>query len=68
MWIPDDSFFACNALEKIILENPEPETCSVGQNLLNGTDAVITVPAEAYSSYATNYFWAIHVPRMETEK
>ena len=68
VWIPDDSFLGCIALEKIILENPEPETCSVGQNLLNGTDAVITVPAEAYSSYATNYFWAMHVPRMETEK
>lgn len=66
-WIPDEAFSGCSVLERIILNNPAPETCSVGRHLLDGSAAVITVPASAFSAYATNYFWSLYSLRMETD-
>lgn len=63
-FIPDGSFMGCSALEAIILDNPSPETCSVGQGLLDGTDALVSVPASAYSAYATSYFWSPYAVRL----
>ena len=62
--ILDDSFSGCTALERIILHNPRPEAISVGDGLLRGTDAWVQVPAAAFSSFATNYFWSRHAARL----
>lgn len=62
--IPDGSFRGCTALERIVMENPDPAACPVGQGLLEGTDAWVYVPRGAYSAYLTNYFWAVHAQRI----
>ena len=63
--IPDQAFSGCTALERIRLTNPTPSACSVGQHLLDGTDAMLAVPASAYSAYATDYFWSPYAARIE---
>lgn len=63
--IPDDAFFGCSALERILLTNPTPRACSVGQHLLDGTSAALAVPASSYSAYATDYFWSPYAARIE---
>ena len=69
--IPDDAFAGCSSLETIILLQDDPGQCTVGSGLLNGTHALVAVPAERYGSYCTNYFWSVHAARLrpiETEK
>lgn len=68
MLIEDGSFDGCVNLERIILKNEFPQTCSVGRDLLKGTNARIVVPQGAFSAYATNYFWAQHMERIEEER
>lgn len=62
--LPDGVFGDCPHLKRIELNNPSPGTCPVGRGLLEGTDALVTVPKEAFSAYATNYFWSVHVDRL----
>ena len=65
--IPDGSFRGCTALQRIVLRNSSPAGCSVGRGLLDGTDAWVWVPKEAYSIYCTNYFWSIHADRLRAD-
>ena len=62
--IADSSFSGCGALKEIILVNPSPGTCSAGQELLEGTAAVIAVPSASYSAYVTSYFWSPYASRL----
>ncbi|MCI8539484.1 MAG: leucine-rich repeat protein [Oscillospiraceae bacterium] len=62
--IEDGSFAGCTALERLTLENPNPERCPVGTGLLEGTQAMIYVPQDRLSAYCTNYFWAAHAGRI----
>ena len=62
--IPDDAFNGCSLLETIILLQDDPGQCTVGSALLNGTDAMVAVPAERYGNYCTNYFWSVHAARL----
>lgn len=62
--IPDGAFAGCSRLKTIALLQMEPEKCTVGGGLLAGCGAVITVPAEKYGVYCTNYFWAVHAARL----
>ena len=69
--IPDDAFAGCSSLKTIIVLQDDPGQCTVGSGLLNGTDAVVAVPADRYGSYCTNYFWSVHAARLrpiEAEK
>ena len=63
--IPDNAFFGCNALERIIITSHTPSACSVGKHLLDGTSADLIVPVSSYSAYATDYFWSPYAARME---
>ena len=63
--IPDGAFSGCSALETILLINPTPSACSVGQHLLDGTSAALAVPTASYSAYATDYFWSPYAARIE---
>lgn len=62
--IPDDSFAGCTALKWIVLRNGRPETVSVGEGLLRGTNARVAVPQASFSAYAANYFWSPHAARL----
>lgn len=56
--IEDKAFDGCTALRALILMQEEPECCSVGTELLTGTDALIYVPEAAATAYKLNYFWS----------
>ncbi len=58
--IADGAFSGCVALERIVLEQPKPASCRVGQDLLLGTEARIYVPAGTLSDYRTDYFWSVY--------
>lgn len=62
------SFDGCAALERLVIRNAAPERCVVGQGLLEGTECLVYVPQESYSSYQTNYFWSVHAGRIRGEK
>lgn len=62
--IENGSFAGCTALERIILQQPAPEKCSVGEQLLAGTPSMVLVPQESVGAYMTNYFWSIHASRI----
>ena len=66
--IPDGTFDGCGSLKRITMKNPAPENCSVGAELLDGTDAMIYVPADRVSAYCTNYFWAVHASRIRADE
>ena len=63
--IENGSFAGCTALERLILTGKVPEKCSVGTQLLEGTDCTIYVPRESISAYMTNYFWSVHAARIQ---
>lgn len=65
--IEDGSFDGCTALERLVLAQSAPERCAVGAGLLDGTDALVYVPAGRLSAYATSYFWAVHAARLREE-
>lgn len=65
--IGDGSFAGCTALERLVIRNTAPEKCAVGQELLQGTDCLVYVPAEVFSAYQTNYFWSVHAGRIRGE-
>lgn len=58
--ISDGAFDGCAALERIVMQSASPSACRVGQGLLEGTGAVVSVPREALSAYRTDYFWSIY--------
>jgi hypothetical protein len=58
------SFDGCNSLERLVLTNSSPESCSVAGELLVGTDCNIYVPQQSFSAYLTNYFWSIYSDRI----
>ncbi|MBR3741365.1 MAG: leucine-rich repeat protein [Clostridia bacterium] len=62
--IPDGAFSGCASLKTILLFQDDPGLCSVGEGLLDGTEAVVAVPKDRYGSYCTNYFWAPHAARL----
>ncbi|MBQ9189271.1 MAG: hypothetical protein IJ138_08100, partial [Clostridia bacterium] len=64
-YLPDGLFAGCTVLQSIVLTNPHPETLSVGQGLLDGTDALVYVPRAAFSHYAVNYFWSMYADRLQ---
>ncbi len=56
--IYDGSFAGCSSLQRIHLQQTDPEKCSVSEGLLAGTSGILYVPAEQVSNYMTNYFWS----------
>lgn len=62
--IENGSFDGCTALERIELHQPSPEKCSVGEQLLQGTQSRIYVPQACVGAYMTNYFWSVHAARI----
>lgn len=65
--IEDASFEGCSHLQRLVLHHDEPNACTVGSGLLDGTDAMIIVPRELLSTYATNYFWSRYASRLQPE-
>lgn len=61
------AFDGCTALERIVVENDDPSSCRVGQQLLDGTEADIYVSQAALSDYRTNYFWSVYGARIVGE-
>lgn len=62
--IPDGAFSGCGGLESVVIKNPSPSACTVGEGLLDGTGAWVYVPQESLGAYMTNYFWSLHAPRI----
>ncbi|MBQ8137453.1 MAG: leucine-rich repeat protein [Clostridia bacterium] len=62
--IPDGAFAGCTKLQTIYLLQSDPSMCSVGQSLLEGTNANIAVPADSYGRFCANYFWAPYAHRL----
>lgn len=58
--IADGAFSGCGALERIVMESAKPSECTVGQGLLDGTDAIVYVISDVLSTYRTDYFWSVH--------
>lgn len=65
--IGDGSFVGCTALERLVIRSASAEHCTVGRDLLKGTDCLVYVPAESFSTYQTNYFWSVHAGRLRGE-
>ncbi|MCD8367061.1 MAG: leucine-rich repeat domain-containing protein [Clostridiales bacterium] len=61
------AFDGCTALERIVVENDDPSSCRVGQQLLDGTEASIYVSQAVLSDYRTNYFWSVYGARIVGE-
>ena len=67
-YLYDYSFNGCSALERIYLDNLNPSSINVSGNLLDGCNADIYVPKEAYSKYIQSYvFGAYYSDRIKTE-
>lgn len=66
--IGNGSFDGCATMERLVVCNPAPANCVVGQGLLEGTDCLVYVPQESYSAYQTNYFWSVYAGRIRGEK
>ena len=67
-YLYDYSFNGCSALERIYLDNLNPSSINVSGNLLDGCNADIYVPKEAYSKYVQSYvFGAYYSDRIKTE-
>lgn len=66
--IGSGSFDGCAVLERLVIRNTAPESCIVGQGLLDGTDCLVYVPEGSFSAYQTNYFWSVHAGRIRGEK
>lgn len=58
--IENGSFDGCTALKRLVIDNASPESCTVGTELLLGTDCAVIVPRQCLSDYLTNYFWSVH--------
>ena len=65
--IEDGAFDGCTALQIIHLESAEPTGILVGRHLLDGTDAVLCVPAKALSAYRTDYRFSQYTDRIRGE-
>ena len=66
-YLYDCSFNGCSALERIYLDNLNPSSINVSGNLLDGCNADIYVPKEAYSKYVQSYvFGAYYSDRIKT--
>ncbi len=66
--IPDEAFLGCTALAGLHLEQESPESCTVAEGLLTGTECKIYVPNEQLGNYMTNYFWSIFSDRILAEQ
>lgn len=62
--IEDGSFDGCTALKAVYLAHTAPQSCSVGENLLQGTGALVYVPADSLADYASNYFWSRYADKL----
>ncbi|MBQ6565183.1 MAG: leucine-rich repeat protein [Clostridia bacterium] len=65
--VGNGSFSGCVSLKNVILQQPSPARCTVGDGLLEGTDAEVIVPAAAYSLYQTNYFRSLYAARIRPD-
>ncbi len=63
-FLPDGALEGCAALKTIFLDQPDPGQCTVGRELLRGTDASVAVPTASYAAYCTNYFWSPYASRL----
>ena len=66
--LENGSFAGCTGLQSVILRQTSPSGIIPGTDLLQGTDCVILVPAEAYSLYQTSYFWSVYGNRIRAEQ
>ncbi len=62
--LSDAAFKGLASFRALYLENDDPSSLRVGERLLEGSGASIYVPRQAFSDYATNYFWAIYSDRL----
>jgi hypothetical protein len=65
--IADNAFEGCSALERVRLKGQNPEKCMVGQHLLDGTKAMLSVDQSVLSDYKLNYFWSLYADRIISE-
>jgi hypothetical protein len=65
--IEDSAFKDCKNLTSIKLLNLNPGECSVGQKLLEGTNASIVVDEKAVTDYKLNYCWSVYSERIFSE-
>lgn len=66
--IENGSFDGCTALKRLVIDNASPESCTVGTELLRGTDCTVIVADHCLSDYLTNYFWSVHSAHIRGEK
>lgn len=64
-FIEDGAFSGCSSLKAVKLENNNPSEIHPGQNLLEGTSALIYVNQGALAAYRTNYFWSLYAERIK---
>ena len=62
--VQDGAFAGCSGLREIRMLQENPSLCVVGHGLLEDVEANVTVPAERFGAYCTNYFWAAHTSRL----
>lgn len=63
--IASSAFADCRRLKRIVLKQKDPGACTPGPELLEGTDAVILVPADSLDQYRLNYSWAPYADRIQ---
>lgn len=66
--IENGTFDGCTALERLVMKNTAPERCTVGGELLLGTNCAVIVPRHCLSGYLTNYFWSVYSDRILGEE
>ena len=63
--IEDRAFDGAASLTEIVLFSENPQDCQVGQNLLEGSRAVICVPDGSLSAYRLSYWWSAYADRLQ---
>ena len=60
----DGMFAGCKSFRRLILTAPSPSSYIIGDQLLEGADFLIYVPADALDTYQRNYSWQKYSQRI----
>lgn len=66
--IADKAFVGCSHLEEIELREILPSELQVGQDLLEGTNAILVVEKEHLTAFRLDYTWSLYAQRIQSKE
>lgn len=64
--LPNNGFFGCTNLTKIVLQHTNPNTINVGMALLDGADSCsVYVKTDCYDNFVNHYNWGYYHNRLK---